>query len=937
MKRILALTTLSIGLATSASGQSKPYGMVSGKLPNGLTYYICPTEYTPGEVHLYLLQNVGGVLEGDKQQGMAHFLEHIAFNPTKHFPNGVMNYLLQSGLNTFDAKTGINETRYQINRIPTADKGKVDSTMLILKDWVDGVRITPEAVNKERAIVLEEWRQRAGVNRRITDAIAPSIYNGSAYSYRNTIGNEAGLKNYSAKDIQGFYDQWYKPELQSVMIIGDIKPEEYEQRLLKLFTAKGKNKSQLTRSDIQIPDNKEPLYHRFIDPANPSTSFGIYQRISVPPQDPTLDHTAKNLYQQIFNKVVARRLAALRNDGREEFIAATATYAPLVRAYDQVAWDVVPYPHKGLQALKQTLALREQLRREGITEEEFQAEVNKMINDVKGLLEQKDIAAPDNLMELFKQNFLYNAPIRTLREEVNHTYETLAEMELEDVNAWITKTLSDDNLAFITFTNKAEDLNISLAEFKKLLSEVKHEPTLKLSSPKTISQLITSPIKSGAIKREQLIKEINAKEWILSNGAKLLYRYTPELKGEFYFAASREGGRSIVAPQDIPAYTAMQSLIMRGGLGAYNRNDLHAWLQGKSVGLNISLENYTDGFGGNAKTIDAKNFFEYLHLVLTGQNFTEEGLDKYLALQKYLYNTRMQTPRGQVDDSIKKVLYPITPLNPEENEAYYDQIKRQDVIRLFNEHLLSTGDYTYCIVGDLPEAEAKQLVTQYLASLPQTKIQEKHEVQNLDFTAQASDITREFTADLEGDVGEVEISYTQAGKLSNKEELTIPVLETLLQMRLFEELREKEQGVYSIGVQVRYEQQPSASESISIHFNTQRDNVDRMKQKTYDVLREIAEGRINELSFKRALVPHAMQGQDTAMTPQDNPLLWMVYLNAYAETGKIPNLGEKASGIKVQDITLQDVAKLAKKITEGGKKRDIVVKSLPREAGQLHH
>ena len=132
MKRILALTALSLGIASSAIAQSNPYNLRTGKLPNGLTYYICPTEYTPGEVHLYLLQNVGGILEADNQQGMAHFLEHIAFNPTKNFPKGVMNYLLQSGLNTFDAKTGINETRYQINSIPTNDKGKVDSTMLIL-------------------------------------------------------------------------------------------------------------------------------------------------------------------------------------------------------------------------------------------------------------------------------------------------------------------------------------------------------------------------------------------------------------------------------------------------------------------------------------------------------------------------------------------------------------------------------------------------------------------------------------------------------------------------------------------------------------------------------------------------------------------------------------------------------------------------------------
>lgn len=937
MKRILAISTLSMGLATASIAQSHNVaGLRTGKLANGLTYYIYPTEYTPGKVHLYLVQNIGSVLEKDKEQGIAHFLEHIAFNPTRHFPKGVMSYLLNSGLKEFDAKTGINETRYQINNIPTEDKGKVDSTLLILKDWVDGIRITPEAVEKERAIVLEEWRQRAGIDRRLSDAIAPTIYNGSPYSYRNTIGSEKGLRSHTVKDLKTFYDAWYHPSLQTVMIIGDIKPEEYEARLNKLFDTPNKRKAP-ERKDIVIPEQQKPLYFRFIDRENPNNSFGISQRISVPPRDRQRNHVAENLYEKIFNNVIAQRIARLRNENKEEFISMSASYSSLVRGYDLISWDVVPYPGKGEQALKQAIAIREQLRREGITEQEFETELNQMLSDVKDLLEQKDLSAPDNLMELFKQNFLYDAPLKTMRQEVTATYEELTEIERSDVNEWIQRILSDDNLSFITYTNDEKELNIPLSTFTQLLAESKQAPVFKFSEPKAITQLIKQPIKAGSIKQESLIKELNAKEWRLSNGAKMLYKYVPELSGTFYFVASQKGGRSVVAPRDIPAYMAMQSLIMRSGVGGYNRNELHHFLQDKNIELNISLDNYSNGYGGNTSTSQAKTFFEYLYLVLTQQNFSASSLEKYKALQKYIYTSRMQTPRGQVDESIKQLLYPISEINPEQNEAFFDGIKYDDVLRLYNEHLLSTQDYTFCLIGDIPEVEAKHLASQYIASLPSTQALSKVSRQELDFTAKASNITKEFTADLEGDIGEAELSFSHDYKLTDREEKAMPVLETLLQNILFEELREKEQGVYSIGVNLSYEEQPTPSTSLSIRFNTERTKVDRMKQKTYDILKSVSSAQISELAFKQALVPHALQAEATALTPEDNPLIWLVYLNAYEETGKLPDLKQSINSVKTEELTMTDLVQLAKKLTTGGKQRDIVLKSLPRDVNHLHH
>lgn len=908
-----------------------------GKLPSGLTYYIYPTEYTPGEVHLYLVQNVGGVVERDGQQGMAHFMEHLSFNSSDHFPGGIMNYLFASGLSRFDAKTGINETNYKINSVPTADVGKVDSALLVLRDWVEGIQITPKAVEKERGIVLEEWRQRAGVDRRLTDSIAPALYNGSAYSYRNTIGLESTLRTFGVKELKAFQKQWYRPELQAIMIIGDIKAEDYEARLRKLFKSKA-SKHPLSRPDVVIPESQEVAYYRFIDKENRGASFGIYQRIHSSPTDQSRNYVAENLYSRILDNVVARRLARLRNEGREDFIAQTVSSSPLVRSYDQISWDVVPYPGKEESALHQALAVREQLRREGITEAEFTEEQAKMLEQVRGLLQQKDLDIPDNLMGLFKTHFLYGTPLKSVREEMEATYEALTEMEATDINAWLGRTLSDNNLVFITYSSSPEEMNLSQATFKRLLAQVKAEPLLRFSSPKTITQLIDFPITSGRIVKETPITALKAKEWALSNGGKMLYKHVPELKGHFYFVASSQGGRSAVKEEDIPAFTAMRSLIMRSGLGKYNRNDIHHWLADKNIELNISIENYNEGLGGNAPTAQAKNFFEYLYLVLMKQNFAQIDFQKYCELQKYLYTTRVATPRGKIDEEIKSILYPYTALNPREDVAFFDGIKHADVLRVYAERLLSARDFTYCIVGDITEAEARQLTERYIASLPEGTIKERESYRSLNFASDERLIKREFEADLEGDVGEVEIAYSLGHKLSEREELALPVLETLLQARLFEELREREQGVYSIGVQLQYEPEPQPEVRLNIHFNTERAKVDRMKQRTYELLDEVVRAEVSQLAFKQALVPHVMNREEVVQTPEDNPLIWLLYLNAYVETGKAPELNKAKTGVdpKVEELKLADLSTLIRKLITEGKQREIVVKSKENLGNYLH-
>ena len=915
------------------SVEAQVQGLVHGKLPNGLTYYILHDNSNAGEVNFYLYQNVGAILENDKQHGLAHFLEHMAFCTTEHFPQGVMEYLRNHGL-IFNAQTGINETRFQVNNVPTSNQQVTTSMLYLLKDWCNGIKIQPKDVEKEANIISEEWRQSRNVSKRLTESIAPAIYNSSDYATHNVIGNEGLIRHYTAKDIKAFYQQWYRPELQCIAIIGDLQPEAYEKEVKRIFGAIPTSKKPITRTNTVIAENETPLYYRFIDKENTSNSMGIYQRHEVSTDPSQRDVTGDQLKARIFQKLTSQQLAMLRNDGKEDFITATVSYSPLVRQYDQNAWDFVPYAGKEMAALKQILAIRERIRREGFDSKEFEQAKEELYNEMKPLMESDNLGTPDNWMDVFKQNYLYGMPLETFRQQIRRSVESLVDMEVEDLNAWVRSWMNDKNLSFITYSTKAEDMNVSLAQFEQTLKEVKAEPVLTFDKPASIAQLIDYKITPGKIVSTKSLKDMDVTEWTLSNGAKVLYKYLPDKRNMMYFAGSAMGGNSLVASKDLPSQKAMQSLIMQSGLYKYSRNQLFDWLQNKGIQLTLSINDYTDGVGGNANVAHAEDFFQYLHLVLTKQNFCKTAFDKFVEKSKYLYASRSKTGMSAVQDSINTILYPPTQDNPREDMVFYNNMKLEDLPRLFNDRFGNAAYFTYCLVGALPEQEARQMIERYIASLPGTPnvTPRKYELKSISSPKQ--DITCELEADLEGDLGEMEISYSNNKVLTAKEQSALTVLKSLLQSRLFDELREKEGGVYSIGVDAGYHPVPRTMEEIKIHFTTEREKADDMKKRAYAILDEIRTNAFSDENFKKVYVPlvidqEAEQKAENASaksSQEDNPLLWLAILNAYVE-GQQSTAKDKPEVINFRDITRQDVVNVCNKLLDGAKKRDITVKS----------
>jgi len=911
-------------------------GLRKGKLANGLTYYIYNDGSATGEAQYYLYQNVGAILENDEEMGLAHVLEHLAFNTTDHFPNGVMNFLRSNNLNDFEAFTGVDDTRYAVHNVPTNDAKLNENMLWVLRDWCHGVKMTPKDIEKERGIILEEWRHRSGVDRRLTDAIAPVVYNHSGYATRNVIGSQKILETFQQKQVKQFYDKWYRPNMQFIAIIGDVDVDQMEKNIQTVFkTLPAKQAPAVNPQTRQIPDNTTPLYMRFIDPENKSASFGLYQRYEVKGNAPEENRVRQFIFTKFFNTLAPKRFVMLKNADKESYIAAEVSLSPLVRNYYQMAWDMVPYQGNEQKALQQMLAVRDNLRDQGFTAAEFNAEKEKMYNGMKDVLEAKGLGTPDNALMLFRQNFLYDIPVQDFRGQINRNLETLVELEVEDMNAWMKSLLNDNNLAFVTYSKSQSEMNITennlmaALKAKSSFSDMAHADGMK-----PISQLIDFPLTGGKIVSEKQLKTLQAKEWTLSNGAKVLYRYVPELSGQFLFAGSAEGGKSIVPAQELANYTAMRSLLMQSGVYNYNRNQLAQWLQGKNINLSLSLEDYSDGIGGNAPVDKADDFFSYLYLILSRQNFSKSAFDKYVQRNLYVYENRATTGMAAVQDSIQQLLYPVSAVNPRQDETFFKSVQFDKLQEQFQAHLGDASRFTYCLIGDIPEAKAKELVLRYIGSLKGEGKPVKTAVQPMDFSSSTPVIKRTFETETEGGMAEIEISFANKQKLSDREQAALEVMRGLLERRYFDVLREKEHLTYTVGVQSNYTSQPVAGESLNIHLSTAKENADKAVSLVYSILDDVKAGRFTADEFKAAMVPLAVDEEQSGAASQSNsdPSVWMALLNIYAETGNELSPNDNAASAPVfKTLTPQDITAVAMKVMTNAKQREIIVKPAAQE------
>ena len=503
---------------------------------------------------------------------------------------------------------------------------------------------------------------------------------------------------------------------------------------------------------------------------------------------------------------------------------------------------------------------------------------------------------------------------------------------MEDFNTWVAKLLNHNNLAFITYERKPNELDLSEGTFLAALKS-SETPAIGVAPDNTLTKLDLSHIVAGKIVSEKAISKLAAKEWKLSNGARVIYKYLPQAKGMLFFSATAPGGRAAVTPQQLPSYMGMRNQLMQTGVGGYNRNQLASWLQGKDIDLTMSPGDYSDDLSGSVPVAQADNFFGYLNLILSRHDFSQSVFSKYVQRSKYLYANRALEGIEAAQDSIRQLLFPPSEANPEQDEAFFDRMQFNELPSQFFAHFGNAARYTYFIVGDMPEVQAKNLVTRYLASLKGDPKQTLPAPTAMNFASKEPLIKRTFNVEMQGDLAEIELSFANNLRLTDKERAAFQVMRGILETKYFDELREKQHLTYTVGVKADYVSEPETTETLSIHLSTARASVATALAQVKALLDDVRLGKFSADEFKAAVVPLAVDEQTPASPDMaTNPMLWMGTLGIYAQTGETITPEESSAVDPIfSTLTPADVSAVAAKVLNNAVKREIVVQAIVHE------
>lgn len=920
---ILSLLFLSLG----GHSQMAMERLCQGKLPNGMTYYIKHSDLQPGKASFYLVQNVGAILENDSENGLAHFLEHMAFNGTEHFPDDLMPYLRSEGLYTFNAHTGVNETVYNLDDVPLDNQRLTDTCLYILKDWCNGILLKDEAIDDERKIILEEWRTRHTLSQRLIEAAAPYVYNHSKYASRNVIGSVENLKTFPADTLRAFYRKWYRPDLQCIIIIGDIDEIVWETKVWDLLGQIPAPQNPIPRPATFIDENDTPTYKLLLEPENKSRTITLQQRIPRI-QQPTDEARRKYSFSaRFFNQLWQNRLSRLKNSNEEKFLTASVNFNSFVREYNGLTMEIVPFDNQDSAAFEQIWTLWEQIRRFGFSENEIKPLQEAEYNKLSELQNNLDKNRNNYYVLCFKNHFLQGTPCFDLAEEADRNMETVLEYTSEDMNEWIRAWADNRNIAVVIAGNKPDYPYLTGQQINAILSATSRKDLREEKTERIVPELFDLKVKPGKITKTKTLDAFDAEIWTLSNGSRVVYKYLPAGKGQFAMACSSHGGRSVVEAEDLPSLDAMQALVLKSGLYKFDRNTIQDIIQGKNMNANLFMNEWTEGIGGNVTTENAELFFQFIYLMFEKPRFTREQFDKYVQQQRYVYENTPKTPLKQVQDSVRHLTTIRNGRTRDMNTDYIADMNFETMQRLYRERFSNAREFTFCLIGDLPREEARALVCRYLAPLPSQKGKKEEYILH-DYTVKADSIIRKFEIPMPDEKGIIDISFKNGMQLSPSEQLAFTIYGQLLRNRYFRIIREEQSGSYGVNAGCKYDLFPTPQAMLNVQFQTNREQADTLRT---IALHELGKSRQELFSPGELRQIVASMKQEKEMKDANKGVdYWMNVLNYYIEFGIDLTAPSQFDEI-IDGITPEDIRDVARKFFQGARKTDILIKAAKEE------
>lgn len=698
-----------------------------GVLPNGLTYYIRHNETPKGQADFYIAQKVGSILENDEQRGLAHFLEHMCFNGTENFPgNELVAWLETKGVKfgqNLNAYTSIDETVYNISNVPTASIAVQDSCLLILHDWADGLLLLPEEIDKERGVIHEEWRSRNVGQQRLMEQMAPAMYPGSKYGYRLPIGTMEVVDNFPPQALRDYYEAWYRPDQQGIVVVGDIDVDRIENKIKEIFSPIKMPENAPERVYEAVPDTEGTIIVVGTDSEMPNSRASIYFKNDVLPREyrNTMAYWMQDYVCDMISAMLNNRLDEISSTPDSPFAGAGAFYGNYFLSDTKDALTLVAIG-KGDDILPSMASVyRELLRAErgGFTISEYDRARSEYLSRLEKAYNNREKAENESYVNSYVRSFIDGTPATGIEMKYQTLSMLLPQLPVDIINQTLKELVKDDNRVVTVMLPEKDGIKVPTEDaIRQMMAAVDAEDIPAFVDEVKDEPLIANLPAPGKVVATQELPQWGATEWTLSNGAKVVVKKTDFKADEILLDAQALGGTSVYP--DSYANTLIflsQGALGQYGLGTYTYKDVQKYLQGKQCQVSFQFDDYCRDISGSTTPKDLKTMMELLYSHFTQFNMSA---DEFQASQNmiagFLHNQETN-PQYIFSRDLRKALYN-TPRKSALTVEAVENASLDEINKIVKDMTANAADYTFFFVGNVDMDELKTLCEQYIATLP---------------------------------------------------------------------------------------------------------------------------------------------------------------------------------------------------------------------------
>lgn len=803
-----------------------------GILPNGMTYYIRHNAQTKGVADFYIAQKVGSILEEKRQRGLAHFLEHMAFNGTKHFPGntlqpGIVAWCESVGIKfgaNLNAYTSVDQTVYNISAAPITREGVIDSCLLILNDWSHELLLTDKEIDKERGVIEEEWRtRRSGMAmQRLSEQAMPIIYAGTKYSDCMPIGNIDIVRTFPYNDLRDYYSKWYRPDLQAIIVVGDINEDKIEEKIKKLFAKIPLPQNPAHRIYYPIGNNEKMILYTATDKEQPTVNFTLYMKRDVTPKQErnTIQNYADDYKTNILRMAINDRLEELSRTKNAPFISASVRSGNFFLASTKDAFELsgVLKEGKALEAIQLLVGEVERARANGITIDELKRGKAEMLSYAENDYNDRSNRRNGEFVEQCVQNFLEETPIIEPEKELEIVRKLDKTVTIDDVNALAKTIITNQNQVVTMFGPDKNTFKMptnSSIENAILKAQKQHYTPYKTQNTLT-ERLITKLPKPGSIISERTYK-YGYTEFTLSNGLKVYVRPTNFEPDEVNLKLFSLGGKNIYPDSEMPNLTYLMAGATIGGVAQYNDLTLEKMLAGKTATVTPFIDNDTRGMAGTSNVKDTKTLLELVYLYFTQPRKDPQAFKNLMEQQQEFLTNAHVNPMLAYNDTLHKVAYATNRMESM-NKEQLKRVNYNRIMHIYKELFANAANFKLILTGNININKLKPLLCQYIATLPSNNAKETIGT----YEPKLVDGKKTYIFHKKQTTPTAITTIVIKGKMeyNNRNELLMDAIGQLLRIVYTEKVREDKGGTYSVQASGNLQHHPNDEALLRIAFQT---------------------------------------------------------------------------------------------------------------------